>query len=311
MRGNRECSIETIYFGGGSPALLTDKYLKRIFDTVKNNFDISGVDEITIEVNPEEGDVDKLKFLKTLGFNRLSIGVQSFADIDLRYLERNHDAKQSLKSVESALKSGYKRVSVDLIIGLPVQDDKSLLRNIELLNEFKVSHVSAYLLESVKNFHGKHQTDPDQQGRMYDFFRNQIEKYGFEQYEVSSFCNRKDYSLHNLNYWEGGDYIGIGLGASGYEKGIDYLNYSDFNRYFSAIRNGNLPVAREEKNDPEKRKIFAGLRMVKGVLKKEVPSFNKKIGELVKEGLIEETEERFFVPPNNLVILNEIISFLF
>ena len=224
---------------------------------------------MTVEVNPEECSREKLSFLKGVGFNRISIGAQSFSDEDLKYLSRNHSGVQAMEALETAFKTGFDSVSADMIIGLPDQKKKTLINNIKIITSTEVNHLSAYILEGVKEYGGRQSPDSDHQSSLYNIFREEISGSGFDQYEVSNFCRKEGYSEHNMNYWEGGSYIGAGLSASGYEKGIDYTNYSDIDNYSRSIENMKLPIAERIENDPVKRSLVTGLRLIKGVEKEK------------------------------------------
>jgi len=310
LRGDVETEIQTVYFGGGSPAIIRNEYLENIIDTIHNNFNTDKISEMTIEINPEECISDKLTFLKNLGFNRISIGVQSFNENDLKYLSRNHTAVQSEKAVEKAGEAGFENISVDYIIGLPNQTCSDLKENLNIISSYNVLHVSAYMLEGVKDYGGRDIPTPEHQNLLYNFFREEVSVNGFEQYEVSNFCKNKKVSKHNLTYWQGGSYIGVGLSASGYEGGIDYKNYSEMRTYKESILKQKLPIQENEKYDRVKRNLITGFRLVNGIDKRIVGTYEKKIKELVGEGLIEETKKTYRIVPSNLIFLNEILVYL-
>jgi oxygen-independent coproporphyrinogen-3 oxidase len=310
MRKDRNIRLNTIYFGGGSPAVIPPGSIEKIVKTVSESFDTAKIREMTIEVNPEEGNSDRLILLGSMGFNRVSVGVQSFSDADLRYLSRNHTADQAVKCLESARSAGFDSVSADLIIGLPSQDECSVGKNIDILSDMGVDHVSAYLLEGVKSFGGRGRPDPDRQADIYNYFRERIGTAGYEQYEVSNFCRSGKYSMHNMNYWEGGSYIGAGLSASGYLDGSDYSNYTNIDTYENAIQKNVLPVAVAAVHNQASRDLFTGLRLARGVAKEKAAGYETKFSDLIGEGFIEETESYFRVKPSHLVILNDILAYL-
>jgi len=310
LRGEEGTKVQTIYFGGGSPAIIRNEYLENIIDTIHDNFNTGNVSEMTIEINPEECISDKLTFLKNLGFNRISIGVQSFNKNDLKYLSRNHTAVQSEKAVEKAGKAGFENISVDFIIGLPNQTCSDLKKNIAMISSYNVPHVSAYILEGVKNFLGRNIPDSEHQSLLYQYFREEAAANGFKQYEVSNFCKSGKVSKHNLRYWQGEEYIGTGLSASGYKAGIDYKNYSNMKTYTKLISNKQLPIQESERHDTDKRNLITGFRLVNGIDKRIVGIYEKKIKELVNEGLITETKHTYKIAPKNLILLNEILVYL-
>lgn len=310
LRKNVKPVIDTIYFGGGSPAVIPDGSMEKIIESLHENFNTANISEMTIEINPEECSPEKLLFLKGMGFNRISIGVQSFSDEDLNYLSRNHNGDQSLEAVKMAVRTGFVSVSTDLIIGLPDQKAETLEENIKIISSLGVDHISAYLLEGVREYGGRKFPDADRQSYLYNIFREKAPEKGFEQYEISSFCHEGNYSKHNMNYWNGGGYIGAGLSASGYENGVDYKNYSTLKNYYKSIENMKFPVEEIEKNDQVKRSLVTGLRLTNGIEKWKVKPYTKKIRELIEEGFLEETEDYFSVAPSRMVVLNEILSYL-
>jgi len=310
LRKNKVAPIRTIYFGGGSPAVLTDSSLERIINAIHENFNTSDVSEMTVEINPEECSPGKLRFLRDSGFNRISIGVQSFSDKDLLYLSRNHDSEKAVEGLETALITGFNSVSADLIIGLPHQEFKTLEKNIRTLFSMGVDHLSAYLLEGVKEYGERRAPDAEHQSVLYNVFRERAGAAGYDQYEISNFCRDGKYSEHNLNYWEGGSYIGTGSSASGYENGIDYTNFAELRKYYGSIAEMNIPVADTMENEFLTRALVTGLRLVKGIDKNKFKVFKPKILELIEEGFLEEADNFYRVAPSKMVVLNEILSYL-
>ena len=310
LRKNRSPLIRTAYFGGGSPALLPDDHLENIVNALMENFNLHDDLEMTVELNPEECKPEKLNFLNSLGFNRISIGVQSFSDEDLRYLGRNHDPVRGRNGLDAVLKTGFRSVSADLILGLPQQSSDIIDQNISILSGSGVDHISAYILEGITDFGDREIPDPDRQGYLYNYFQERSASAGFEQYEVSNFCRNGKISEHNMNYWKGGGYIGAGSSASGFESGEDYTNYSELDRYFKSVENGIIPVESRIKNDTRKRSLVTGLRLTEGVRKDSVGTFLPRMEELIKEGFLEETGNRIKVVPSKMVVLNDILSYL-
>ncbi|MEN8223548.1 MAG: radical SAM family heme chaperone HemW [Acidobacteriota bacterium] len=310
LRGDTGPLIKTVYFGGGSPAVVPEIFLEEIVSTIRENFNLEEVSEMTIEINPEECSPEKLNFLKGLGFNRVSVGVQSFSDKDLQYLGRNHDARRAREALDEALNTGFESVNADLIIGLPGQTEEVLKENVMILSGSGADHISAYILEGVKNFGGRELPDPDQQSYLYNHFRKEAGSSGFDQYEVSNFCRGRKFSMHNMNYWEGGSYIGAGLSAAGFENGEDYMNYTAPENYYGSIKNGKIPVEIRTRHDILERSLAIGLRLVRGIKKEKLSHLKPRILELMDEGFLEETEKYYRVVPSRLVVLNEILSYL-
>ncbi len=308
-RTEKKTPADTIYFGGGSPALFSEISLGIILETLHKKFRIDKDAEVTIELNPEEGNLKKFRSLAALGFNRISIGTQSFSENDLRYLERNHSACDSVAAVKNGLKAGFNNMNLDYIIGLPTQDKTSIENNFKILSDMDIPHISAYMLEGVRKFNGKEKPDDEHQVDLYYLSKNILLSYGYEHYEVSNFCKNRLYSKHNMKYWEGTSYSGFGVGASGFENGIDYRNFKSLETYFKQISEGNRPVEQKERTNPEKRRIITGLRLTGGI---EIPAFRNYRNELVnltKEQILIKKGNKISVNPLKITLLNEVLSY--
>ncbi len=213
--------VETIYFGGGTPTILSTEELSHIMATINSHFTIREDPEITIEANPDTVDRDYLKALRYIGFNRLSIGIQSFLDVDLRYLGRRHDAQHALQVIRDAQATGFSNFSLDLIYGVPTQTLDSWRRNLDLFFASGAPHLSAYALtiESGTILHRKIQSHsveaPDEELtlRQYDLLCQRAENEAFLHYEISNFARKNFHSRHNSNYWNGKKYLGVGPSA--------------------------------------------------------------------------------------------------
>lgn len=297
--------LDTIYIGGGSPALLPPTQLNTLITAVKKHFSLTQDLEFTIEVNPEDVSLETLHFLKESGINRLSIGTQSFVQPDLDFLKRTHSASQSLAAVSLALKSGFTNINIDFIIHLPRQTRQNLSLNFALLREYRVPHVSAYILEDVKGIENNEDTE------LYFFTREQLALLGYEHYEVSNYCLPRCFSRHNMKYWTNAQYIGVGLSASGFENGLDYKNTTSFPRYYSLIEAGQKP--RVEINQPNAalRKIITGLRLVAGIPVSSFQYYPEETTFLLNNGILVEKNGNIAVHPDKILLLNEILSYYF
>lgn len=210
--------VDTLYFGGGTPSLLSIANLTEIFGLLKNHF-IFSLKETTIEVNPNTVTEEKLRSYLELGVNRLSVGVQSLDDADLKFLGRNHTPERALNVISMARKVGFENISADLMIGLPNQNDKVFLEN---LNKLDVDHISLYMLKIEENTPFYRQNiiiDDDFAADLYLSASEKIEQLGLQQYEISNFGKK---SLHNLKYWKCEEYIGLGPSAHSYYNGIRF-----------------------------------------------------------------------------------------
>lgn len=233
-------TVDTLYFGGGTPSLLGDDNLLKIIDTLKHNFSFFP-QEVTLEVNPMTLPILNFKKLRNAGINRLSIGVQSFVDEELKLLGRTHTVKDAENTIRVAQNSGFDNISVDLMLATPGQTLDTLKQSLDLCMSKNIQHISAYLLKveqgtpffrQKENLHLKNE---DEQADMYLFLVSELEKNGFYQYEISNFSKPGYQSKHNLKYWNGDEYIGIGPSAHSYFNGKrffyprsldDFLNYN-------------------------------------------------------------------------------------
>ena len=247
-----ECNepIETIYFGGGTPSLLTIRQIEQIFNTLKNQFSFAENMEITFEGNPESLSENYLENLRRYTpINRLSIGVQSFFEEDLNYLNRKHSSKQAFEAIEYAQKTGFERLSIDLIYGIPTLSNERWMKNLETFFSLDISHLSAYALtvepntildKRIRNFETKSPNEEHIE-QQYLILREQLKKHNFEAYETSNFCKNKHYSKHNSNYWNLSKYYGFGASAHSFSGVERSWNVADINTYITSVNNKILP----------------------------------------------------------------------
>lgn len=284
LRGHGE-TVETIYFGGGTPTTLTLAELEKIICAVEKNFNVAGGAEVTIEANPGTVDATYLRGLKALGFNRLSLGVQSFDDGLLKILGRIHDSRAAIETVGLA-KIFFANVSVDLMYGLPNQRLEDVRRDLELIGGLDVQHVSIYGLEVEE---GTKFFELARAGRlalpaedtcadMYDLITATLPALGFARYEISNFARENFFSRHNVGYWTGKRYFGFGAGAHGFDGKLRTSNERDIAAYIKKICAGLSVSTIEEvvtrRADMEEF-CFLGLRMVEGV---SAQAFAEKFG---------------------------------
>ena len=231
--------ILTVYFGGGTPSLLKRAEIEHIIKKLKNTFYISKNAEYTLEVNPDDLSEDKSKELIDAGINRISIGVQSFHDEDLKYLNRVHSATQAHRAIEGALKSGFKNLTIDLIYGIPTLNPENWIKNLNLFFDYRLPHLSAYALtvEPKTPLHvliTKSKIVGIDEQNMVDHFRILLERtkaHDFIHYEISNFSKVGYYSKHNSLYWLGGNYLGLGPSAHSYNGISRQWNYSSLSKY--------------------------------------------------------------------------------
>lgn len=239
--------FDTVFIGGGTPSLMGSLYLGGLMEGLYARFGLGKLVESTIEANPESTSPDFLRTAISLGLNRISIGVQSLNDEELRRSGRIHNAWQALRAVNNALDSGFSNVSADIIVGLPGQSQSSLFKTISDLCSLGLTHMSAYCLSIEKNtaFYLSPPSDlPDDesQSSLFEFVVDGLEKRGYTHYEISNFSLPGSQCQHNLNYWRGGEYVGLGPSAASHINGIRRTNASDLGAY---LRNP-LTVEAEE-----------------------------------------------------------------
>jgi oxygen-independent coproporphyrinogen-3 oxidase len=291
--------FDTIYFGGGTPSLLEPAQIEKILNKLSQSFKISSNPEITLETNP--GTVDKRKLLefKNLGVNRISFGVQSFFDDDLKFLGRIHTGEDAFKCVNDSFEVGFENVSIDLIFGLPGQTVEKWLENLKFAVSLNVPHISAYnlIVERGTPLHelvslGKVEIPEDEiQAQLYERTIDFLENAGYVHYEVSNYAFEGFECRHNFKYWQYENYIGFGPSAHSFWINKRWWNFANLNKYINALDLGKIPVANFEILDEEKmieEFIYLGLRS-KGI---NVARFKGKFGfEFVDGDIKDEIEE--------------------
>jgi oxygen-independent coproporphyrinogen-3 oxidase len=298
--------VETIYFGGGTPSILGAQKLIKLLDCLANTVNFSKIKEITIEANPGTLDSSKLLWLKKAGFNRLSIGVQSFNNRLLHLMGRVHDASEAFKTVQIAREVGFNNINIDLIYGLPEQSlsvwkdtiDKTLCLNPE--------HISAYglLIETNTPWGTAEKVgklmlpDEDVVYYMYQYVIDRLNAEGYKHYEISNFCKVGKESMHNTIYWENKYYLGIGCGAASHYDNKRYYNLTNLDQYLNCIKERKLPlkeIINLTQEDIISETMFMGLRMIKGINIEDFVNrfnispfekYNKEINKLQEQGLI-------------------------
>ena len=240
--------VETIYFGGGTPSLLDGKELKSILAKINGVFNVVASPEITLEANPDDLTLDKLKELKNVGVNRLSIGVQSFFDEHLTWMNRAHSAKESKECITNAIGLGFSNITLDLIYGMPNLSNQQWEENIQKAIDLGIGHISAYNLTMEKDTayahfvkKGVYEAPSDEKGAdQFQLLIDGLKKAGYLQYETSNFAKSSQYSKHNSSYWKGKKYLGIGPSAHSFNGISRQWNVANNKKYIDAITN-NLP----------------------------------------------------------------------
>ena len=248
--------ISSIYFGGGTPSLLSKEELDMIFEKLYKSFTINADAEITLEANPDDLNFDKILQLKDTPINRLSIGVQSFRDEDLKYMNRAHTAIEALNSIKMAQDSGFQNITIDLIYGTPGMSNEDWKYNLRKSFSLNLPHISSYALtveEKTPLYYQilKNNIDPVDEQQIADQFKILIDemlRYGYEQYEISNFCKDNSYSKHNTSYWKKDHYLGLGPSAHSYFGNSRLWNLSNNVKYIKALSASQLPLVKENLN---------------------------------------------------------------
>jgi putative oxygen-independent coproporphyrinogen III oxidase len=263
-------TIRTIYIGGGTPSFLSTEQIDYLFSAIRRNFFIHPDTEITMEANPKDLDRDKLKQIREHGINRISVGVQTMNDARLSYLGRNHNSDDVVSTVH-LVQEYIPNLSLDLMYGFPQQTIEDIKQDIHAITRFNSEHLSLYTLtiEPNSRFFTQHvKLDDEQLADQYCFVIDQLHKKGYEQYEVSNFAKKGFASKHNLNYWQGGDYIGIGVGAHSYVGGRRFWNVDKFSDYLKRMRDEGMAEAGDKilsTYDQFMDAFLFGLRMNAGI----------------------------------------------
>jgi len=268
-------TIETIYFGGGTPSLLDAGEINLLLDTITRLYTVAANAEITLEANPDDLNKAKLQTLLQTPINRFSIGIQSFFDDDLLWMNRAHRADESETAVKRAQDMGFENLTVDLIYGYPLLTDYKWKHNLDKVFELNIPHVSSYSMTVEPNtalaaFIGKKKQPPmnDQQSAaQFVMLTDAMRDHGFEHYEISNFCKPGHYSRHNSNYWKGVKYLGIGPSAHSYNGEARQWNVANNAKYIQDIIKGNLPAETEilSENDRLNEYIMTSLRTIWGL----------------------------------------------
>lgn len=257
----KERIFTSIYFGGGTPSLMEPEYISLIIQLLKENYKVSNEAEITIEANPGTVDKEKLRIFRKVGINRISIGIQTFHDDELKFLTRVHDKKNAMETVYNAKKAGFENISIDLIFNLPGQTKIKWKENLETAVQLPIKHLSTYSLilergtilnKMVLDKKVKMQDD-DHDADLYEMTIDFMERNGFIQYEVSNFTLPGYECMHNNAYWQYRDYLSFGTSAHSFVDGKRWWNYSSLKRYISEIDKNSCAVAASENISKEQR----------------------------------------------------------
>ncbi|MFM7021408.1 MAG: radical SAM family heme chaperone HemW [Flavobacteriales bacterium] len=279
-------AIHTVYFGGGTPSLLSGEELNAIMSKLRTIFDLSQVQEITLEANPDDLNEEKIKALHASGVNRLSIGIQSFFEEDLRYMNRAHNAEQAINCVGIAKNNGIENISIDLIYGFPSLTEEKWKANIERALALGVQHISCYSMTVEEGTALSRQIatgkalkiNDEQSAHHFQILQKSLKDAGFSHYEISNFSLPDYESKHNSSYWKGKKYLGIGPSAHSYDGANRYWNVANNLRYMDAIESNLVPAEKEEIDvaTAYNEYILTRLRTIWGIEEKELLNFDEQ-----------------------------------
>lgn len=297
--------IETIFFGGGTPSIISSDDIAAIIEKIREHWMISKNAEVTLEINPETVDDEKLRRFKDAGVNRASIGIQSFDDDELKYLGRIHDSQKAKEALKSAVDI-FDNVSCDLMFGLPHQTREGISKNIRTAAEFRPQHISCYELtfeEGTEIFRDKNKIDTDDPS-LYLHAKELLEKSGYRQYEISNYSLQGHECRHNVAYWSNKSYLGLGPSAHSYDsdKKIRWANKSDVKEYLGAER-----ISFTEKAEDIDLMIM-GLRQTAGMPTSSIPEqYRKAIFRLTADGLLKEDGGQIALTAKGALLANNVL----
>ena len=307
----------TVYFGGGTPSVLPIEMITKIF----NNIEVEKNAEITLELNPNDMKKEKLRELRELGINRLSIGIQSFQDHILKFVGRDHNGADAIRVFQEAREVGFDNITIDLMFGIPNQTTEDLKKDLEIIKEIEPDNVSIYSLiwEEGTIFFGKlkrgilKEMDQDLEAEMFETIINFLKGNGYNHYEISNFSKKGMEGRHNLKYWRNQEFLGVGMSAASFYKNRRYSGVRTFKKYYSLIDKNEIPI--DEKSveiideiEKEKLRKMLGLRLVnEGILYFE----DKNVEKLVEKGLLEifkneNKEKRLRLTQKGILLANNV-----
>ena len=301
---------ETIYFGGGTPSLLSTDEIKSLLISATENYNIAADAEITLEANPDDITKNKLHQWKAAGINRLSIGIQSFKQEDLQWMNRAHNAVQALQCINMAREEGFTNFSIDLIYGTPTLSDDDWKSNVQMAIALKVPHISCYALtvepatalQKMIAQKKKEDVDADKQANHFLMLMAWLQTAGYEHYEISNFALPGFRSKHNSSYWQGKHYIGIGPSAHSYFGNVRKWNVSNNALYIKSLQENLVPYQEEKLSVTQQLNeyIMTSLRTIEGL---NLSLVTTKFGEEKSYTLLKQSEQ--YLKNKNLIVSND------
>ncbi|MCW3114308.1 MAG: hemW [Segetibacter sp.] len=284
--------VATIYFGGGTPSILPAADIKRILTQLSHTLQINADSEITLEANPDDITAEKLQEWKDIGINRLSIGIQSFFEEDLKWMNRAHNATQALQCIQLAHDAGFHNLTIDLIYGTPTLTDENWKRNVETAIALDIPHLSCYaltvepktVLEKLINQKSLENVDSEKQARHFELLMQWTKENGYDHYEISNFAKPGHRSKHNSSYWQGKPYLGLGPSAHSFNGHSRQWNIANNALYIQSLSKGTLAAEEEllSKDQQLNEYIMTSLRTMEGLsLQKVMKDYGEDKYEIV------------------------------
>lgn len=313
-----EREVDSVYFGGGTPSVLGEDALCEILSEIKSRFHVTDDAEITCEANPCSVGESFFRRLKEGGFNRLSMGLQSANEDELKLLGRRHTAPEAAQKVGLARECGFDNISLDLMIALPNQTKEKLLHSIEFCSDLGVEHISSYILKIEENTvfgkKGIKTLDDDETAELYLFMVDELKKHGYAQYEISNFSKPNFEARHNTRYWRDEEYLGIGPAAHSFMDGKRFY----FERSLDGFLSGNEPVPDGTGGDTEE-KIMLKLRLCEGLRREDLSAYENgdevfeealKAAKMLPQNLVTADNNSIRLTPEGFLVSNSIIEFI-
>ena len=318
--------VKTVYFGGGTPSRLTPEQIGQVIDCISTTYGLDNLEELTVECNPDDITPQYISALRTLGVNRISMGVQTFNVELLSFLHRRHTTTQALEAVRICRESGITNISIDLMYGLPGQTLEMFKNDLKIALSTNVQHISSYCLSYEENTplqalrdQGKlTPVDDDLCSQMFTLMCDTLHKGGFQHYEISNFCRPGYHSRHNSSYWDGTPYLGIGAAAHSYNQVSRQWNPNDLDAYMKSMEQGLPAFDMEQLSDADRynEKIMLSLRTSRGLDLSTLPpkdrlSLLESAHNFLSDGSLSLDDNYLRIPESDMFISDTIISSLF
>jgi oxygen-independent coproporphyrinogen-3 oxidase len=322
-------TVETVYFGGGTPSVLNADEINILLNTITNLHTVSANAEITLEANPDDLSKEKLQALRQTSLNRLSIGIQSFFDEDLAWMNRAHRANEAESSVKRAQDIGFENITADLIYGYPLLTDQKWKYNLDKIFELDIPHISSYsmtveprtALASFIKTKKQAPMDEQQSAEQFILLMDAMQAQGFEHYEISNFCKPGHYSRHNSNYWKGVKYLGLGPSAHSYNGETRQWNVANNAKYIVALEKSEIPAETETLSEANRLNeyIMTSLRTMWGLDLKNLEKIaagstaelSKSLPEFFEKGWLVQKENTLSLTQTGKLYADHIASSLF